>query len=95
VVTPKSIQAASKKENSIARAIERYVLVPGPRSPLWQAENGHLEAEDEEHEPKRKPDSGPCVSNGDPEGPELKAESEGIGRMTPGPGAAANSPKGR
>ncbi|MGD0455480.1 MAG: Vps62-related protein, partial [Solirubrobacteraceae bacterium] len=83
VVTPKTIRAASS-ESSIALAIERYVLVSGPRSPLWQAENGHLEAEDEEREPKRKPDSGPCVSKRGPEGPELEAESEGIGRMTPG-----------
>jgi len=81
VVTPKTIRAASR-ESSIARAIEKYVLVAGPRSPLWQAENGHLEADDEEHEPNRKPDSGPCVSSGGPEGPELNAESEGIGGMT-------------
>jgi hypothetical protein len=78
VVTPKTIRAASK-ESSIARAIAKYVLVAGPRSPLWQAENGHLEAEDEEHEANRKPDSGPCVSSGGPEAAERKAEGEGIG----------------
>ncbi len=77
VVTPKTIRAASK-ESSIARAIEKYVLVAGPRSPLWQAENGHLEAEDEGRERGRKPDSGPCVSGVGPEAPERKAESEGI-----------------
>ena len=79
VVTPKTIRAASR-ESSIARAIKEYVLVAGPRSPLWQAENGHLEADDEEHERNRKPDSGPCAGSGGPEGPELKAEREGIGR---------------
>jgi hypothetical protein len=78
-VTPKAIQAASKKENSIALALEKYVLVPGPRSPLWQAENGHLEAEDEARERNRKPNSGPCVSADGAEGAELRAKSEGIG----------------
>ena len=77
VVTPSSIRAAAK-ENSIALAIEKYVLVSGPRSPLWQAENGHLQAEDEEHEPKPKPNSGPCASHAGPQAAELRAEREGI-----------------
>jgi hypothetical protein len=80
-VTPESIRSAGKQESSIARAIEKYVLVSGPRSPLWQAENGHLEAEDEEHERKHRTDSGACVSPGGPEAAEHKAEQEGIGGL--------------
>jgi hypothetical protein len=83
-VTPESIRSAGKQESSIARAIEKYVLVSGPRSPLWQAENGHLEADDEEHERRPRLDSGPCTSTGGPQALELEAEWEGIGGMSRG-----------
>jgi hypothetical protein len=83
-VTPESIRSAGKQESSIARAIEKYVLVSGPRSPLWQAENGHLEAEDEEHEPRPRPNSGPCASAGGPQAAELGAEGEGIAGLGKG-----------
>ncbi len=81
---PGSIQIAAQSTNAIVRTLARelknYVFVAGPRSPLWQAENGHLEA-DGPHE--HKPNSGPCADGGDPEAPEREGEHEGIGPTRP------------
>jgi hypothetical protein len=81
VLPPGAVQTAAQSTSAIvrtlARELESYVLVPGPRSPLWQAENGHLQAEDGPHE--HRPSAGPCLL---PEGPatfEREAEREGIG----------------
>jgi hypothetical protein len=89
VLPPGAVQTAAQSTSAIvrtlARELESYVYVPGPRSPLWQAENGHLQAEDGPHE--HKPSSGPCLL---PEGPatfEHEAEREGSNRSGR-PGAA-------
>jgi hypothetical protein len=73
-------QSTSAIVRTLARELESYVLVPGPRSPLWQAENGHLEAEDGPHE--HRPNAGPCANDGDPTAPEREAEREGMGRVS-------------
>jgi hypothetical protein len=76
--SPGLVQRAAQSTNAIARTLgrelKRYVLVAGPRSPLWQAENGNLEADEGEHE--HKPDSGPCVAAGGPQ--EAEREAEGV-----------------
>ena len=74
-------QSTSAVVRSLARELESYVYVAGPRSPLWQAENGHLEADDGPHE--HKPSSGPCADYGNPEAPEREGEREGIGPTQP------------
>ncbi len=85
---PGAVQTAAQSTNAIVRTLGRelksYVYVAGPRSPLWQAENGHLQAEDGEHE--HKPSSGPCLL---PEGPAtLEHEAEREGSQPPGRRAA-------
>jgi hypothetical protein len=45
LVMPGQIGRAKLNEGSVQRAIDSYYLVPGPRSPLWQAENGRLAAD--------------------------------------------------
>jgi hypothetical protein len=76
---PNSVQIAAQSTNvlisTLGRELQNYVLVPGPRSPLWQAENGHLEADDVAG--KRKPDAGPCLAARGPAGAELEAERVG------------------
>ena len=90
VLPPGVVQTAAQSTSAIVRTLahelESYVLVAGPRSPLWQAENGHLQAEDGPHE--HKPNSGPCAGDGNPEA----REREGIGRPAPRPGAAHTVP---
>jgi hypothetical protein len=81
---PGLVQTAAQSTNAIARTLgrelENYVYVAGPRSPLWQAENGHLQAEDGPGE--HKPNSGPCATGANPEAPEREDEREGIGPRT-------------
>ena len=55
-------------EDAVQRAIDKYYTVAGPRSPLWQAENGSLNAD----EPKR-PDRGACAQTGGPTREEKRA----------------------
>ncbi len=73
VATPSEVQAGKVKESSIQRAIDAYYHVAGPRSPLWQAENGHLPTDGAEAE------SGFCAGEGDPQAPEREAIRE-LGR---------------
>jgi hypothetical protein len=67
----------AKNEGSVQLAIDQYYHVAGPRSPLWQAENGHLAADY-----KQPRDTGPCAGGADPRAAELQALRVGV----PGPG---------
>lgn len=77
--TPNAVETAARSSNRIVRVLARQlkanVLVAGPRSPLWQAENGHLQADDGENE--HRPDSGPCVRPGGPAAVERQAAAGG------------------
>jgi hypothetical protein len=81
VLQPGPVQTAAQSTSAIVRTLARelksYVLVAGPRSPLWQAENGHLEAEDGSHE--HRPNSGPCAGDANPEVREREGEGAAIG----------------
>jgi hypothetical protein len=77
----RAAQSASAVVSTLARELKNYVFVAGPRSPLWQGENGHLAADDGENE--RKPDVGPCLDLGGPTAREREAEREGIERAAP------------
>jgi hypothetical protein len=89
VLPPGALRIAAQSTSAIVRTLahelESYVLVPGPRSPLWQAENGHLQAEDGPSE--HRPNSGPCAGGANPQAREREGEREGIG-PTPAHGAA-------
>jgi hypothetical protein len=78
--SPNSTQQAAQSTNIAlhwaGKELNRYVLVAGPRSPLWQAENGHLQADDGEKE--HKPDSGPCMTAEGPTAAEREAERGGL-----------------
>jgi hypothetical protein len=76
VATPSEVQGSKHNEDSVQLAVDDYYEVAGPRSPLWQAENGHLSADGES-----QPESGFCAHGGDPRAPELEAIREGIGRL--------------
>jgi hypothetical protein len=75
VATASEVQAGKRNEDSFALAVEKYYDVAGPRSPLWQAENGHLTADGE-----NLPESGFCAAGANPQAPELQAIREGVGR---------------
>jgi hypothetical protein len=45
VATPSEVQAGKRNEDSFELAREKYYEVAGPRSPLRQAEHGHLTAD--------------------------------------------------
>jgi len=75
VATPSEVRAGKHNEDSFELAIEKYYDVPGPPSPLWQAENGHLPADGE-----NLPESGFCADGASPRAPELQAIREGVGR---------------
>jgi hypothetical protein len=79
VATPSEIGAAKLNEGSIQRAIDANYEVAGPRSPLWQAENGRLAA-DQTATPGKPPpvDKGVCAGGADPAAPELAAISRGL-----------------
>jgi hypothetical protein len=74
-VAPQGAKPAGANEGSVALALEKYYDVAGPRSPLWQAENGHLLAEG-----ANKPESGFCLHD-DPQAPEREAIRDGLGRQ--------------
>lgn len=75
--TPSEVQGSTQNEDSVQRARDDYYEVAGPRSPLWQAENGHLSADGE-----NQPESGFCTDKGGSQAPEREAISAGIGRLT-------------
>jgi hypothetical protein len=79
VATRSEIGAAKLNEGSIQRAIDANYDVAGPRSPLWQAENGRLAA-DQTPTPGKPPpvDSGVCAAGADPAAPELAAINQGL-----------------
>ncbi len=80
--------ATNVNESSIQRALDANVFVAGPRSPLWQAENGHLTADYH----SQKHDTGVCAA-GDPAAPEKAAIASGLAlhleRITTGAPALA------
>jgi hypothetical protein len=86
VATPSEVLGAKHNEDSVQLAIDDYYDVAGPRSPLWQAENGHLKADGE-----TQPESGVCANSGGPQALEREAIREGIGRMTPSDGGSFGS----
>jgi hypothetical protein len=79
VATASEIGAAKLNEGSIQRTIDANYRVAGPRSPLWQAENGSLAA-DRTPKPGAPPptDSGVCANGQDPAAPELAAIKHGL-----------------
>jgi hypothetical protein len=78
VATPSEIGAAKLKESSIQRTIDSNYQVAGPRSPLWQAENGRLAADQTPQAGKPAPvNSGVCASGADPAAPEDAAINGG------------------
>jgi hypothetical protein len=78
--SPNSTQQAAQSTNIAlhwaGNELKKYVYVAGPRSPLWQAENGHLKADGGEKEPK--PDLGPCTTAEGPTAAEREAERGGL-----------------
>jgi hypothetical protein len=79
VATPSEIGAAKLKESSIQRTIDANYEVAGPRSPLWQAENGRLAADQTAQAGKPPPvDTGVCAGGADPAAPELAAINSGL-----------------
>ncbi len=79
VATRTEIGNAKVNEGSIRRAIDSNYKVAGPRSPLWQAENGRLAA-DQTAKPGKPPpvDYGVCANGADPAAPELAAIKSGL-----------------
>jgi Vacuolar protein sorting-associated protein 62 len=78
VATPSEIGNAELNEGSIQRAVNANVLVAGPRSPLWQAENGRLAADQTAVAGRPPPtDHGVCAA-GDPAAPEQAAIRAGL-----------------
>jgi len=78
VATPTEIGNAKLNEGSIQRAIDADVLVAGPRSPLWQAENGRLAADQTAVAGKPPPTNhGVCAAD-DPAAPEDAAIKAGL-----------------
>jgi hypothetical protein len=73
VASPLEVLHAMRGEGSIQRALKRYYLVAGPRSPLWQAENGHLAADG-----ASASDSGACATGAGPAAAELAAIRRGL-----------------
>ena len=75
VATRSEIGAAQLKESSIQRAINANYKVAGPRSPLWQAENGRLAAD---QTAPAATDNGVCAHGADPAAPEDAAINAGL-----------------
>jgi hypothetical protein len=73
VATATQVAHSKKDEDSVQRARDKYFEVAGPRSPLWQAENGRLQEDDDKH----NPDRGFCAKN-DPGQPEREAVVTGV-----------------
>jgi hypothetical protein len=79
VATSSEIGAAKLKESSIQRTIDSNYQVAGPRSPLWQAENGRLAADQTAPAGKPAPvDNGVCAGGADPAAPEDAASKSGL-----------------
>jgi hypothetical protein len=79
VATASEIGAAKLKESSIQRTIDANYKVAGPRSPLWQAENGRLAADQTAKAGNHAPvDTGPCAGGADPAAPEQGAIESGL-----------------
>lgn len=77
--TPTEIGAAKLNEGSIQRAIDANYQVAGPRSPLWQAENGRLAADQTPQAGKPPPtDHGVCAGGANPAAPESGAIKSGL-----------------
>jgi hypothetical protein len=67
VATATEVSNGKPGEGSIQRAIDANYYVAGPRSPLWQAENGGLTADGYPH------NNGFCAADANPAAPELAA----------------------
>jgi hypothetical protein len=79
VATKSEIGAAKLKESSIQRTIDGQYQVAGPRSPLWQAENGRLAADQTAKAGQPPPvDNGVCSDGADPAAPEDAAIKRGL-----------------
>jgi hypothetical protein len=79
VASASEIGAAKLNEGSIQRTIDANYLVAGPRSPLWQAENGRLAADQTPQAGKPPPtDHGVCAAGANPAAPELAAVKRGL-----------------
>jgi hypothetical protein len=74
VATASERSAAKLNEGSVRRTVDAYYQVAGPRSPLWQAENGHLVADG-----GRAVDTGVCANGANPRAAEMAAISGRIG----------------
>jgi hypothetical protein len=75
VATRSEIGAARLRESSIQRAIDANYEVAGPRSPLWQAENGRLAVDQSTPAPT---DTGVCANGANPAAPEDAAINSGL-----------------
>ncbi len=74
MATPSEIGAAKLNEGSVQRTIDANYEVAGPRSPLWQAENGRLAADQTAQAGKPPPtDHGACAAGSDRTAPERAA----------------------
>ena len=78
VATPSEIGAAKLKESSIQRTLDANYDVAGPRSPLWQAENGRLAADQTAQAGKPPPTNHGVCAAGNPAGPEKQAINSGL-----------------
>jgi hypothetical protein len=79
VATPTEIGHAKQNEGAIQRAIDANYEVAGPRSPLWQAENGLLAADQPVKAGKPPPtDHGVCAAGANPAAPEQAAIKAGL-----------------
>jgi len=77
--TRSEIGAAKLNEGSFQRTIDADYDVAGPRSPLWQAENGRLAADQTAQAGKPPPtDHGACGAGANPAAPELAAIKSGL-----------------
>jgi hypothetical protein len=77
VASATELSHAKQGEGTIQRAIDANYYVAGPRSPLWQAENGRLAADG------AAKDTGFCANNDDPTAPEQAAIRSGLGALSP------------
>ncbi len=78
VATPTEIGNAKQTESSLQRTIDSNYQVAGPRSPLWQAENGRLAADQTAQAGEPAPvDNGVCAGGADPAAPEDAAIRSG------------------
>jgi hypothetical protein len=74
VANSREISDAANSESSVQRVIDANYLVAGPRSPLWQAENGRLKRDQTPTARNPRPvDYGVCANGANPAAPELTA----------------------